>query len=800
MRTQEGRLRTARISQSILVVLMLLTNLLPASSIGSLGGVQPVAADESGNTDVLLGQVCMEDAAGFSLGCTANDIQIADAINIDILDDGCAYPGDTVTFTADFEVLLTAQARHDIGIWFAEDGDPNGDGALTGSCSVGTPAYAPDPPWFDLDGMADDPDGLIQDTCGDIDDGHNPLFPSITLTVVCLDEDANGRLDLPNCTSWRQPGANELCTSPLSAVPGTPSKCRCDDTFSVDIPVPGQIIVDKVTDPSGDPTSFEFTLSGPDDDLPVDFDLTDQAAPYASPGLDEGVYDVTESVPFGWDLTEVTCDDGSEPDAIDLQKGETVTCTFNNTLRPGQLEVIKDLVPDDDPGLFDLQIDGVTEKADASDGDTTGKKTLYPGTYTVGEAAGTGTSLDGYTSSIECKDQGGTGTTVASSSDSGPLDVPIASDDDIVCTVTNSPNTGQLEVVKALVPFDDLGLFHLQIDAVTEKVDASDGDTTGKKTVEPGTYAVGELAGTGTSLGDYTSSIECKDQGGTGTTVASSSDSGPLDVPVGSNDDIVCTITNSRSAGQLEVIKNLVPIGDSGLFDLQIDGLTEYTDASDGDSTGKKTVNPGTHNVGEVAGTGTSLGDYDSAIECKDQGGTGAVVASSSDSGPLDVTVGSDDDIVCTITNERRDGQLEVVKDLDPDDDPGLFDLQIDSVTEYTDASDGDTTGKKTVSPGTHNVGEFAGTGTSLGNYSSSIECRDQGGLGTVVASSSDSGPLEVPVDSNDDIVCTITNTRNGGQLEVVKNLAPSSDPGLFDLQNRRHHRVYRRLRWRYNR
>jgi hypothetical protein len=40
---------------------------------------------------------------------------------------------------------------------------------------------------------------------------------------------------------------------------------------------------------------------------------------------------VTEIVPAGWVLTSATCDDGSDPSAIDLGPGETVTCVFLNT-------------------------------------------------------------------------------------------------------------------------------------------------------------------------------------------------------------------------------------------------------------------------------------------------------------------------------------------------------------------------------------------------------------------------------------------------------------------------------------
>lgn len=47
--------------------------------------------------------------------------------------------------------------------------------------------------------------------------------------------------------------------------------------------------------------------------------------------LAAGTYDVAETVPSGWDLTGVTCSDGSPINAIDLSIGETVTCTFTNT-------------------------------------------------------------------------------------------------------------------------------------------------------------------------------------------------------------------------------------------------------------------------------------------------------------------------------------------------------------------------------------------------------------------------------------------------------------------------------------
>lgn len=209
--------------------------------------------DGSGNADILYSQSCMADVFEAATGqtgvnCTANDISVSSVRDVVILDDGCAYPGDMVTFSGVYTVPLTAQARHDVGIYFAEDGTTN---ALTGTCSIVTPAYAPDPPWLDLDGTDDsDPPGT-QDTCGDINDAHSPLTPVITLTVVCVDNDGNGYLDLPWCTSWRQPGANDLCTSPLDTYPGTKSKCNCEDGFDVNITVPEgpELHIDKQCTP-----------------------------------------------------------------------------------------------------------------------------------------------------------------------------------------------------------------------------------------------------------------------------------------------------------------------------------------------------------------------------------------------------------------------------------------------------------------------------------------------------------------------------------------------------------------------
>ena len=138
-----------------------------------------------------------------------------------------------------------------------------------------------------------------------------------------------------------------------------------------------------------------------------------------------------------------------------------------------------------------------------------------------------------------------------------------------------------------------------------------------------------------------------------------------------------CTITNKRKP-RVTVTKDLVPSADGGLFDLQVNGSTKADDVGDAGTTGSVNVAVGSNpTVGELAGTGTTLADYESSIEC-----TGDSSASSSDSGPLSLgTLAAGDVVDCTITNKRKP-RVKVTKDLVPSSDGGLFDLQVNGPTQ----------------------------------------------------------------------------------------------------------------------
>lgn len=102
-------------------------------------------------------------------------------------------------------------------------------------------------------------------------------------------------------------------------------------------PQRGQIVVVKqVTDGSSTSQEFEFSTS-----YGEGFSLSD-GGENASGDLAPGTYSVTESVAAGWTLESAVCDDGSDPEQVDLTAGETVTCTFTND----EVEVSPEILPE----------------------------------------------------------------------------------------------------------------------------------------------------------------------------------------------------------------------------------------------------------------------------------------------------------------------------------------------------------------------------------------------------------------------------------------------------------------------
>ena len=155
------------------------------------------------------------------------------------------------------------------------------------------------------------------------------------------------------------------------------------------------IIVEKQTDPDGDTTEFEF-----DPSWAANFFLSDGETE-TSGDLDPGTYDVSEIVPAGWDLDSVVCTSSngdSETNtaislqAISLQAGETVTCTFTNEKR-GTVIVEKYTTGGDGSFTFELLGVGTLTFSTGAGYGTGTFSNVVPGTYSVTEQVPPGWTL-----------------------------------------------------------------------------------------------------------------------------------------------------------------------------------------------------------------------------------------------------------------------------------------------------------------------------------------------------------------------------------------------------------------------
>ena len=372
------------------------TNPLWRLLLGSLMAVGFLLAGHTAYAQLPGNDTCMGDIygaagapGGLPLNCTAKEVYIAEdanglpLVNVNILDPCDGSPNDTATVEIEATLHFNAD-RYDVGVYTAADG---GD-AITGACFQDILPYTD--PFSDLDDFP-----TTGDSCGDADVSvigtEVPGFDFQTLTLQCVDNDADGFLDLNTCFSWRVSGNNGFCGGIEDVYPGTKSKCFCD---SGNIPVPV----------------------------------------------------------------------------------------------PSTIEVVKNLDPIDDSGLFDLEIDASVEKADATHLGTTGSVVVESGTHSVSESGGTATNLNNYDSAIACIDTVGscagdatirctsdsacsdvsgnnqtcdlTPTTVASCTDCTSVDVTTSAGlrEEIVCTITNTLNFAPLpaiDLVKSFASNDD---------------------------------------------------------------------------------------------------------------------------------------------------------------------------------------------------------------------------------------------------------------------------------------------------------------------------------------------------------
>jgi Domain of unknown function DUF11 len=300
---------------------------------------------------------CIQDvwkAAGnnSNLQCTANDVglSLAENANINIISGGSCEgegadrvcrctEGETVVFTALFEMDLTAQTRYDVGFYIASDDDSNNDGALTGQCTATASLAGNTSNFVNLD--------AAPDVCGEVDAAHDPLLVTAQVTAPCV-AGPSGTLQLDWATTWRQPGDNQVCRSAADAFPGAPSKCNKGVLDVPIIPSPPDIKVEKVASPTsvnentGGSVTYSVTVLNESDIRAVTLtSLTDDR--YGNITATSSSITATTCVP---DLDPATCQIGGS-----IAPGASCSCTFTATVPPG--DFVADATCSDVSGQLD---------------------------------------------------------------------------------------------------------------------------------------------------------------------------------------------------------------------------------------------------------------------------------------------------------------------------------------------------------------------------------------------------------------------------------------------------------------
>ncbi|HEU4527698.1 MAG TPA: hypothetical protein VFT80_07210, partial [Actinomycetota bacterium] len=303
-------------------------------------------------------------------------------------------------------------------------------------------------------------------------------------------------------------------TATLDVEPGETIVCTFTNTKDATLTV----IKDAIPD---DPQDFSFTNTGfapATDLLDDDGDETNtlkSSVTYTFSGsdFDAGAETVTEDGETGWALTDLDCtgdDDFSEAGStatLDVEPGETIVCTFENT-KLGSITIVKDAVPNDAQDFeFDptasLQANNffLDDDANATLSNQKVFGSLLPGSYGVDEV--------NIPSLWDLTDISCTGDTGGVTEGTAGVSIDLAAGENVTCTFENTKR-GTIIVEKQTVPDGSPGGFVFTGDAAGT---LQDGGQITVGNLVPGPYTSTEADPTGIFF--QLTSITCDDQAST---------------------------------------------------------------------------------------------------------------------------------------------------------------------------------------------------------------------------------------------------------------------------------------------
>ncbi|PIE34247.1 MAG: hypothetical protein CSA55_01215 [Ilumatobacter coccineus] len=468
-----------------------------------------------------------------------------------------------------------------------------------------------------------------------------------------------------------------------------------------------------------------------------------------------GAYTVVEAVDPAYDQT-VTCtesgpaaDDGSSASGvtglIDLDAGETVTCSYTNTERATVI-VVKDADPDDDQA-FEYAFSGgtVNETFSLVDDGSTPATNVWSTTvsphvdYTVLETLESNWDLD----SVTCD----TATTPVTQAGAEGVSFTPDSGQTITCTFVNDAEESQLTVTKTVAGVASSYDWSAQISLVQQYTVAE---------VDPGPGWTASALNC-TYLGQPHADEDTTQPGHQVTITAPGS-------------TVRCGLTNTADPGSIEVSKSVENHDDDWSFDFALADSdpatadTEFTLDQDTTSYQNTQLVPGeTYTLTETVPDGWS-----SVMTCTVTSAGGTTVTSA---GPWAIEPG--DSIECDVVNTRKTATMTVAKNWVNAADGDAASLTAISETgthTYVDTSPAGATDSMSFivrSGETVSLSEVMAA-ANTGSYSATaLTCV--GDTGTLTWTAGDLSATYEVSDDPSDLTCTWTNTRDSAMIHIGK-------------------------------
>jgi CSLREA domain-containing protein len=507
--------------------------------------------------------------------------------------------------------------------------------------------------------------------------------------------------------------------------------------FSACARVNGRIVISK-TAQGGDGT-FSYTVASGATVMASPSITTSSGSGSVTLLVTPEVYVVTEGTPpAGWDFVGVVCGD---PDGgtttsgatanVDVDPGETVTCTYTNRKR-GRVVVQKSAVGGDGTFSYTGGLGSFTITTSGGTGSQVFDN-VVPGVYAVTE----GTPPAGWDFvGVVCGDPDG-GTTTSGAT----ANIDVDPGETVTCTYTNRKR-GRVVVQKSAVGGDETFSYTGGLGSFTITTSGGTGSQVFNNVV-PGVYAVTE--GAPPAGWDFVGVVCGDPDGGTTTSGATAN----IDVDPG--ETVTCTYTN-RKRGRVVVQKSAV--GGDGTFSYT-GGLGSFTITTSG-GTGSQVfdnVVPGVYAVTE--GTPPAGWDFVGVVCGDPDGGTTTSGATAN----IDVDPG--EEVRCTYMNRKR-GRIAVRKITDPNPDP------TDTRFAFTGAATGSIRNGEALSvdnlvPGTYRVTEVVPDQFELISISCDDGASPQPSFGDVSAATA-----TFRLDPGEVVTCTFVNRLKRANLTAV--------------------------------